>query len=151
MNKCLSLWLFCGLWNVKGMFGNLFAKRQMYYGRDVCNKTRRNLAVCVCVWLCVHAERPLTNLKCSRNQFFMLPWTWPLFTWETGRGRRNGQQKNLNWFYYFTLKLEWLIGALSNSEVSFISWQKHLFFLKTHGGPQRVGRREYAHVWSHIE
>lgn len=96
---------------------------------------RGEIWLCVCVWVCVHAERPLTNLKCSWNQFFMLPWTWPLFTWETGRGRRNGQQKNLNWFYYFTLKLEWLIGALSNSEVSFISWQKqHFFFLRPVAG-----------------
>lgn len=109
-------------------------KRHRHVWKCICKETNvlwemyvikwRNLAVCVCV----HAERPLTNLKCSWNQFFMLPWTWPLFTWETGRGRRNGQQKNLNWFYYFTLKLEWLIGALSNSEVSFISWQKRHFF-----------------------
>lgn len=40
---------------------------------DVRNKTRRDLALRVCVCVHVHAERPLTNLKCSRNQFLMLP------------------------------------------------------------------------------
>lgn len=80
--------------------------------------------------LCSRASfgRTLINLRCSRNQFLMLPWTWPSFSREAGTAGTNGQQKrNLNWFYYFALNLEWLIGALWKSEVSFVSWLKQLF------------------------